>query len=46
MGGACGTYEGKTLFGRLRHRWEGVKMDLQETGYVGVEWFDLENKVV
>ena len=31
----------KTLLRRLRHRWEDIKMDLQERGYVGVDWIDL-----
>jgi hypothetical protein len=34
-------FVGKPL-GRYRHRWEdNIKMDLQEMGYGGVEWFEL-----
>jgi hypothetical protein len=34
--------EGKnTLLGRQRYRWEDIKMDLRETGYVGVDWTDM-----
>jgi hypothetical protein len=33
-----GTPEGKKLLGRLWHRWkDGIRMDLRETGWVGVE---------
>jgi hypothetical protein len=31
----------KRPFGRLRHRWEDIKMGLRETGWEGVEWIHL-----
>jgi len=34
--------EGKRSLGRPRHRWEdNTKMNLQEVGWVGVDWIDL-----
>jgi hypothetical protein len=37
-----GKPEGKRPLGRPRRRWEdGIKMDLQETGWGGVEWIHL-----
>jgi hypothetical protein len=33
--------EGKRLLGRLRHRWEDIKMYLQRDGYGGMDWIDL-----
>jgi hypothetical protein len=34
--------EGRRPLGRPRHRWEdGVRMDLRETGLVGVDWIRL-----
>jgi hypothetical protein len=34
--------EGKRPIGRPKHRWEGnIKMDLQEMGCVGIDWFEL-----
>jgi hypothetical protein len=37
-----GKPEGKRPLGRPRHRWEGgVRMDLRETGLVGVFWIRL-----
>jgi hypothetical protein len=48
MGDRKGTYKdlverpnGKRLFGRPRHRWEDIKMDLQELRWGGVEWIGL-----
>jgi hypothetical protein len=37
-----GKHEGKRPLGRLRHRWEdGIRMDLRETCWKGVEWIHL-----
>jgi hypothetical protein len=37
-----GKPEGKRPLERLRHRWEdGIKMDLREVGWGGVEWVHL-----
>jgi len=36
-----GKPEGKRPLGRLRHRWEDIKMDLQEVGCGGMEWIEL-----
>jgi hypothetical protein len=37
-----GKPEGKRPLGRARRRWEdGIKMDLREIGWRGVEWFYL-----
>ena len=37
-----GKPEGKRPLGRLRRRWEdNIKMDLQEVGCGGMDWFDL-----
>jgi hypothetical protein len=37
-----GKPKGKRPLGRLRHRWEdGIKMDLKEMGWEGVEWIYL-----
>jgi hypothetical protein len=37
-----GKPEGKRLLGRPRRRWEdGIKMDLREIGWGGVEWIHL-----
>jgi hypothetical protein len=37
-----GKPEEKRPLGRPRHRWEdNIKMDLQESGYGGVDWIDL-----
>jgi hypothetical protein len=37
-----GKPEGKRPLERPRHRWEdGIKMDLRETGWGGVEWTHL-----
>jgi hypothetical protein len=34
--------EGKRPLGRLRLGWEdGIKKDLQELGYLGMDWIDL-----
>jgi hypothetical protein len=34
-----GKPEGKRPLGRPRHRWEnGIRMDLRETGWCGVDW--------
>jgi hypothetical protein len=27
--------------GRPRHRWEDIKMDLEEVGYGGMDWIEL-----
>lgn len=36
---SVGEPDGKTLFGRPRHRWEAnIKMDLKEEGFEGVNW--------
>jgi hypothetical protein len=42
----CGLFvgkpEGKRLLGRPKHRWiNNIKMDLLETGLVGVDWTGL-----
>jgi hypothetical protein len=37
-----GKPKGKRPLGRSRRRWEdGIKMDLRETGWVGMEWIHL-----
>ena len=36
-----GKPEGKERLGRPKHRWENIKMDLQEGGCGGMEWIDL-----
>jgi hypothetical protein len=37
-----GKIEGKRPRGRPRRRWEdNIKMDLQEVGWVGMDWIDL-----
>jgi hypothetical protein len=37
-----GKPEGKTSLGIPRHRWEdNIKMDLQEVGCEGMDWFDI-----
>jgi hypothetical protein len=37
-----GKYEGKTMLGRSRRRWEdGIRMDLREIGWGSVEWIHL-----
>jgi len=37
-----GKPEGKKPLGRTRHRWEdNINMDLQEVGWVGMDWIDL-----
>jgi hypothetical protein len=37
-----GKPKGKTPLGRIRRRWEnGIRMDLRETGWVGVDWIRL-----
>jgi hypothetical protein len=35
-----GKPQGKRPLGRLRHRWEDIKMDLQEVGW-GMDWIDV-----
>ena len=32
---------GKRPFGRPRHRWEDIKMDLQEVVCKGMDWIEL-----
>jgi hypothetical protein len=37
-----GKPEGKRSLGRPKRRWEdNIKMDLQEVGFVGIEWIGL-----
>jgi hypothetical protein len=37
-----GKPEGRSPFGRPRHRWEdNIKMDLREIGFWDVDWFHL-----
>ena len=36
-----GKPEGKSPLGRLRRRWEGNKIDIQEVGCVGMDWIEL-----
>ena len=36
-----GKHEGKRPLGRPRHRWEDIKMDLQEAGCGGIDWIEL-----
>jgi len=36
-----GKPEGKRLLGRLRLRWENIKLNCKETGWERVEWIDL-----
>jgi hypothetical protein len=36
-----GKFEGKGALGRLRRRWDNIKMDLQEVGYEVMDWIDL-----
>jgi hypothetical protein len=36
-----GKPEGKRPFGRPRHRWEDILMDLQEVGCGGMDWIEL-----
>jgi hypothetical protein len=37
-----GRPEGRRPLGRPRHRWEdNIKMDLQEAGWVGMNWIEL-----
>jgi hypothetical protein len=38
-----GKPEGKRPLGRPRRRWvDNIKMDLRETGWDGIDWFDLD----
>jgi hypothetical protein len=40
-----GRPEGKRLLGEPSRRWEdNIKLDLQEVGWVGMEWIDLAQK--
>jgi len=48
MGDGRGVYrmlvgkpEGKRPLGKPRHRWDDIKMDLQEVGCGGMAWFEL-----
>ena len=36
-----GKPEGKRLHGRLRYRWENIKLDRKETGWEHVDWIYL-----
>jgi len=36
-----GKPERKRPLGRSRHRWENVKMDIQDVGCRGMDWIDL-----
>jgi hypothetical protein len=36
-----GNPEEKTLFGRLRHGWDNIKMNIKETGPDGVDVIDV-----
>ena len=36
-----GKHEGKRPLGRPRHRWEDIKMDLQEAGFGDMDWIEL-----
>ena len=37
-----GKLEGKRPLGRQRRRWDyNIKMDIQEVGFVGMDWIDL-----
>ena len=36
-----GKPEGKRQLGRPRHRWENIKMDLEEVECGGMDWIDL-----
>jgi hypothetical protein len=36
-----GKPEGKRSLGRPRHRWEDIKVDLQEVGCRGIDWIEL-----
>jgi hypothetical protein len=36
-----GRPEGKRQLGRPRHRWDNIKMDLQEVGRGRVDWMEL-----
>jgi hypothetical protein len=37
-----GKPEGKSVVGRLRHRWKGnIKMNLHEVGCGGMDWIDV-----
>jgi len=41
-----GKPEGKRPMGRPRHRWEDIKIDLQEVGCGGVDWIKLAQERV
>jgi hypothetical protein len=48
MGESRGVYwvlveksEGKKQLGRPRHRWENIKIDLQEVGCEGMDWINV-----
>jgi DNA-binding PadR family transcriptional regulator len=45
MGDRRGAYsilvEGRRPLGRPRHKWEDIKLDLQEEGWGGMYWTDL-----
>jgi hypothetical protein len=41
VGFLVGKPEGKRPLGRLRRRWEDIKMDLQEVGCGGMDWIEV-----
>ena len=41
INGFGGKPEVKRKLGRPRHRWEDIKMDLQEVGLGGMDWIEL-----
>ena len=38
---SVGKPEGTRLLGRVRHRWEVIKIEIQEVGCEGMNWIDL-----
>jgi hypothetical protein len=36
-----GKLEGKRQFGKTRRKWEGIRMDLREIAWGGVEWIHM-----
>jgi hypothetical protein len=39
-----GKHEGIIPLGRSRHRWEYIKMELQEVGCGGIDWIELAHE--